>query len=181
MSALTSEMLRVLRIAERDGMVVAGKGAHAGRVERVPAPTVLSLIRRGLLSHVYGPEGGVGGRLTEAGRAAIAPEKKTPAQLDAEIAEALASHRSRPTVTLSSAEQAALRAIVDRYDREMSEEKDPEFARRIAEAGVKAPDVSYSVLFGLEKSGLVKVLWPVGGGARWVKPTDLGRAEVRRS
>lgn len=76
MSALTSEMLRVLRIAERDGMVVAGKGAHAGRVERVPAPTVLSLIRRGLLSHVYGPEGGVGGRLTEAGRAAIAPEKK---------------------------------------------------------------------------------------------------------
>jgi len=69
---LTPEMLRVLRIAERDGMVVAGKGSHAGRVERVSGAAMLALIRRGLLSHVYGPEGGVGGRLTAEGRAALA-------------------------------------------------------------------------------------------------------------
>jgi hypothetical protein len=91
---LTNEMIRVLRIAERDGMVVAGKGSHAGRVERVSASALLALIRRGLLSHVYGPEGGVGGRLTEAGRVAIAPEKKTSAQLDAEIAAALSKTKS---------------------------------------------------------------------------------------
>jgi hypothetical protein len=88
---LTSEMLRVLRIADRDGgAVVAGTGAHAGHVERVPASTVLALIRRGLLSHSYGSEGNAGGRLTDAGRAAIAEHKKTPAQLKAEIAESLA-------------------------------------------------------------------------------------------
>lgn len=68
---LTDEMLRVLRIAARDGAAVAGTGAHAGRVERVNASTVLALIRRGLLLHVYGSEGGLGGRLTEAGRTAL--------------------------------------------------------------------------------------------------------------
>jgi hypothetical protein len=88
---LTSEMLRVLRIADRDGgAVVAGTGAHAGHVERVPASTILALIRRGLLSHIYGGDGGLGGRLTDAGRAAIAAQKKSPAQLEAEIAESLA-------------------------------------------------------------------------------------------
>jgi hypothetical protein len=71
-AGLTDDMLRVLRIAERDGAVVAGKGDHAGKVERVNASTVLSLIRRRLLSHIYGGEGGLGGRLTDAGRAAIA-------------------------------------------------------------------------------------------------------------
>jgi hypothetical protein len=78
---LTSEMLRVLRIADRDGgAVVAGTGAHAGHVERVPASTVLALIRRGLLSHSYGSEGNAGGRLTDAGRAAIAePSRRSRA------------------------------------------------------------------------------------------------------
>jgi len=64
-------MFRVLRIAARSGSVVAGKGEHAGHVERVSASTVLSLIRRGLLSHIYGSEGGLGGRLTESGLAAL--------------------------------------------------------------------------------------------------------------
>ena len=66
--SITDEMLRVLRIAARDGAVVAGRGEHAGRVERVHAPTITALIRRGLLSHVYGGDGGYGGRLTDAGR-----------------------------------------------------------------------------------------------------------------
>ena len=68
---LTDEMLRVLRIAGRDGAVVAGKGAHAGHVERVHAPTIQALIHRGLLFHSYGPDGGLGGKLTAAGRAAL--------------------------------------------------------------------------------------------------------------
>lgn len=90
---LTTAMLRVLRIAERDrGSVSAGTGAHKGHVECAPASTILALIRRGLLEHSYGSEGNVGGRLTEAGRAALAEEsapKKSPAQLDADIAETL--------------------------------------------------------------------------------------------
>jgi hypothetical protein len=107
-TALTSEMLRVLRIADRDGAVVAGKGSHAGRVERVNASTVLSLIRRGLLSHIYGGEGGLGGRLTEAGRAALSQPaagppvhatKKPAWQLDREIAAALAEAKLRPTAS----------------------------------------------------------------------------------
>jgi hypothetical protein len=92
---LTPEMLRVLRIADRDGgAVVAGKGEHAGRVERVNASTVLALIKRGLFSHIYGGDGGLGGRLTTEGRAAIASAQKSPAQLDAEIAEVLAKGTS---------------------------------------------------------------------------------------
>jgi hypothetical protein len=39
----------LLRIAECNGTVVAGKGEHAGRVACVVASTILSLIRRGLL------------------------------------------------------------------------------------------------------------------------------------
>ena len=93
MKDLTREMVRVLRIAERDGAVVAGTGAHAGHVERVNASTVRALLHRGLLSHIYGSEGNVGGRLTQAGGEALAQAKKTAAQLDAEIAEALAKEK----------------------------------------------------------------------------------------
>jgi len=121
---LTGEMLRVLRIAERDGgSVVAGKGAHAGRVERVNAATVLALIRRGLLSHVYGSEGGLGGRLTDAGRAAIAGHaeppvhatKKSAAQLDAEIAEALAEPSSTERAPLRVQLSKGLGQAIRRY------------------------------------------------------------------
>ncbi len=92
---LTPEMLRVLRIAERDGGAVsAGRGEHKGHVETVAASTIAALIRRGLLEHSYGSEGGMGGRLTEEGRAALAESKKTAAQLDAEIAEALEGRKS---------------------------------------------------------------------------------------
>lgn len=80
MKGLTNEMLRVLRIAERDDAVSAGTGAHAGHVERVNAATVMSLLRRGLLSHTYGSEGHVGGRLTAAGRAALTQD---PTQVEA--------------------------------------------------------------------------------------------------
>ena len=93
MKVLTSEMVRVLRVADRDGAVAAGTGAHAGHVESVNASTVRALLRRGLLSHVYGSEGHVGGRLTQAGSEALAQAKKTAAQLDAEIAEALAKEK----------------------------------------------------------------------------------------
>jgi len=68
---LTSEMMRVLRIAERDGAVIAGTDQHAGRVESVNGATILSLLRRGLLSHTYGSEGELGGRLTQTGREAL--------------------------------------------------------------------------------------------------------------
>ena len=102
MKGPTEEMLRVLRIADRDGAVVAGKGAHAGRVELVNAATVLALIRRGLLSHIYGSEGGLGGRLTDAGRAVLGhgeppvhATKKIAAQLDAEIAEVIGKRTPR--------------------------------------------------------------------------------------
>lgn len=74
---LTAEMERVLAIARRDGKVTAGKGEHAGHVERVSAPTIAALIKRGLLVHCYGSEGGFAGRLS-------------PAQLEREIAKALA-------------------------------------------------------------------------------------------
>ena len=77
MKGLTNEMLRALRIAARDGAVSAGTGAYAGRVEHVNAATVMSLLRRGLLSHTYGSEGHVGGHLTPIGRAALTQD---PAQ-----------------------------------------------------------------------------------------------------
>jgi len=92
---LTPEMLRTLQIADRhrSGGVLVGKGMNPrGYVEWIYYPTVLSLIGRGLLEHIYGSEGELGGRLTEAGRgvlAELAEQKKTPAQLEAEIAEAL--------------------------------------------------------------------------------------------
>ena len=66
--ALTTEMERVLGIAIRDrGYVVAGVGAHAGRVERVAASKVLALIRRGYLTHCFSTDGGLAGRLTDKG------------------------------------------------------------------------------------------------------------------
>jgi hypothetical protein len=86
---LTPEMLRTLLVAEHGGAVVAGKGSHAGRVEWIYFPTVLALIKHGLLEHIYGGDGELGGRLTAAGRAVIAARKKTPAQLEADIAEVL--------------------------------------------------------------------------------------------
>jgi len=70
---LTADMLRVLRIAEQNrGSVSAGTTvSSSGRVEQIPASTVTSLIRRGLLEHRYGSEGGVGGTLTDEGRVAL--------------------------------------------------------------------------------------------------------------
>lgn len=103
---------------------------------------------------------------------------KTPAQLDAEIAEVLAAPRAHAKV--SPAERAALSALVERYDNAVAAEKDPEFARRIVDAGVEMPDIPYGMLFGLEKDGFVKVRWPVGRGSRWVKPTTGGRAAAKR-
>ena len=38
---------------------------------------MLSLIRRGLLSHIYGSEGGLGGRLTESGLAALSAHSQS--------------------------------------------------------------------------------------------------------
>ena len=66
-------MLRVLRSAEENrGLVSAGRAVNAsGRVEQISASTITSLIRRGLLDHNYGSAGGVGGRLTNEGRAAL--------------------------------------------------------------------------------------------------------------
>jgi hypothetical protein len=71
---LTAEMLRVLRAAEENrGSISAGRTVTSqGRVEKIPASTITSLIRRGLLEHSYGSEGGIGGRLTSEGRAALA-------------------------------------------------------------------------------------------------------------
>jgi hypothetical protein len=68
----TPAMLRVLAIACRDGIAIAGKSAHAGRVEHVPAATIAALIARGLLSQAHGSDGNCAGRPTDAGRAALA-------------------------------------------------------------------------------------------------------------
>jgi hypothetical protein len=65
----TEAQLLCLRRALRDGGVCAGKSEHAGRVERMPASTILACIRRGWLKHHYGSEGGCAGSLTDAGRA----------------------------------------------------------------------------------------------------------------
>ncbi len=83
MKPFTTEMERVLAIAKRDGAVSAGKGEHAGRVERVSASTIRALIKRGLLVHCYSGEGGFAGRL---------PPTPAP-QLDAEIAAALTKEK----------------------------------------------------------------------------------------
>lgn len=62
---LTPAMQHALEIAHRDGSVCAGRGEHAGRVEHVSASAIRGLIRRGLLVHCYGSEGGLAGRLPE--------------------------------------------------------------------------------------------------------------------
>jgi hypothetical protein len=72
---LTAEMERTLAIAKRDGgRVNAGKGEHAGHVERVSASAIRALIKRGLLVHCYSSEGGFAGKL---------PERKDPPPLAA--------------------------------------------------------------------------------------------------
>lgn len=60
---MTEAMVKALAIAKRDGMVVAGAGSHAGRVERVNARTIDALVRRGLLVRRFGPDGGMAGVL----------------------------------------------------------------------------------------------------------------------
>jgi hypothetical protein len=57
-------MHRATTIALRDGRVNAGAGAHSGHVERVGASSILALIRRGVLVHRYGSEGGLAGELS---------------------------------------------------------------------------------------------------------------------
>ncbi len=61
---ISPEMHRVFVIALRDGCAVAGRGSHAGHVERVPASTIRALISRGAFVHCFGSEGGYGGRLS---------------------------------------------------------------------------------------------------------------------
>ena len=75
MKALTPEMIRALRTAEQNRGLIIRAGStvnRAGRVKQIFASTISSLIRRGLLERSYGSEGGVGGRLTSEGRAALA-------------------------------------------------------------------------------------------------------------
>jgi hypothetical protein len=70
---LSDAQRRVLAIACRNGgFVAAGTGSHRGRVERVPASALLALVRRGYLTHCYGSEGGVAGRLSESARDKLA-------------------------------------------------------------------------------------------------------------
>ena len=59
---LTTAQTAALAIAHRDGIVVAGTGEHAGRVERVNARTLDALIKRGLLIHCYDGNGFMAGR-----------------------------------------------------------------------------------------------------------------------
>lgn len=75
MKALTPEMIRALQTAEQSPGLIVSAGStvnRVGRVEQIFASTITSLIRRGLLERSYGSEGGVGGRLTGEGRAALA-------------------------------------------------------------------------------------------------------------
>lgn len=72
-AALSKAQWHALVIACRNGGYVgAGKGSHRGLVERVSAPAVLALIRRGYLTHCYGSEGGVAGRLSDQARSKLA-------------------------------------------------------------------------------------------------------------
>ncbi len=65
--SLTYSAEKVLAIAARDGAVIAGKSEHRGAVERVSASTIQSLAADGLVTLGLSPDGGVMGRLTEAG------------------------------------------------------------------------------------------------------------------
>lgn len=63
---LSKSAWRVLQIACRNGgYVAAGVGAHRGSIERIAAPTILALVRRGYLESCYASEGGVAGRLSQ--------------------------------------------------------------------------------------------------------------------
>ena len=74
---LTKAQWQVLVIACRNGgYVQAGKGEHCGRVERVAASPLLALVRRGYLTHCYGSEGGVAGRLSQHAREKLADALK---------------------------------------------------------------------------------------------------------
>lgn len=58
-TALTDEMTRVLTLVVERGALVAGKGEHKGRVERISATTLKALERRGLVTLHIGPDGGM--------------------------------------------------------------------------------------------------------------------------
>ena len=85
---LTQAMQKALAIAEREGQVSAGNGAHAGHVEHVNASAILGLVRRGLLMRVFDSEGGLAGRLPP----------RTGAQLNHEIQDALARTVTQATI-----------------------------------------------------------------------------------
>jgi len=62
---LSDAQRRILAIAcHNGGYVAAGTGQQGGRVERIPAATLLALVRRGYLTRCYSSEGGVAGRLS---------------------------------------------------------------------------------------------------------------------
>ena len=74
---LSKAQWQVLIVACRNGgYVEAGTGEHNGRVERIAASPLLALVRRGYLTHCYGSEGGVAGRLSEQSRAKLADALK---------------------------------------------------------------------------------------------------------
>ncbi len=92
MGSTTGAQYRVLTIACRNGgYVQAGTGEHQGHVERVPASALRALIQRGHLTHCYGSEGGLAGRLSQQAREKLAEalaSQKTPSgeQLAAQLA-----------------------------------------------------------------------------------------------
>lgn len=71
---LTLHAWRALAIAHAAGAVVAGYQIERGSRTRVQASTIQSLARQGLVTLDISPDGGMQGRLTEAGRAAIAAQ-----------------------------------------------------------------------------------------------------------
>lgn len=81
-ASLSKPQYQALVIACRNGgHVEAGGGAHKGHVERVSAPALLALVRRGYLTHCYGTEGGVAGQLSERARSRltdVAPKGQVP-------------------------------------------------------------------------------------------------------
>lgn len=100
---------------------------------------------------------------------------------------------------LSAAQEGALRAVVDRYDRMVQSERSrwgEESASIVAGKGVEIADVDYRTLHALENRGLVRLRYGEAGGeslrrgafGRWIggtrkytdtiffaTPTDLGR------
>lgn len=68
---MTQPMELALKLAARNGAVFAGKGNEVARgsATSVEATTIRALALRGLLDTSIGPDGGMMGRLTEAGAA----------------------------------------------------------------------------------------------------------------